>query len=148
MIKCKDADCLRGKFGGCCAECPDRDSCGDVCEIVRRGEAVACTYAYEEENSLATFETQQLEVLQKITEVVNIKKHCEEQEKALKEQLKSAMEKYNVKKFESDVLNITYVDETTATSIDSAKLKKLYPDIAAECSKTSKKSAYVKITLK
>lgn len=145
MIKCIDGECPRGKFGGCCVECPDIDSCDDACAMVHDD---ACGAKYEEENSLATFETQQLEVLQKITEVVNIKKQYEEQEKALKEQLKSAMEKYNVKKFESDVLNITYVDETTATSIDSAKLKKLYPNIAAECSKTSKKSAYVKITLK
>ena len=148
MIKCMDGECPRGKFNGCCVECSDRDSCGDVCETVHRGEAVDCTYAYEEENSLEVFKEQQITILQKIAEVVNIKKHCEEQEKELKEQLKSAMEKYNVKKFESDVLNITYVDETTATSIDSAKLKKLHPDIAAECSKTSKKSAYVKITLK
>jgi len=145
MIKCMKGDCSWGKYDGCCAECPDIDHCDDVCGRVYDD---VCSARYEEENSLATFETQQLEVLQKITEVVNIKKQCEEQEKALKEQLKSAMEKYNVKKFESDVLNITYVDETTATSIDSAKLKKLHPDIAAECSKTSKKSAYVKITLK
>lgn len=145
MIKCMDVECPRGKFGGCCAECLDVDSCADVCEMAHNDE---CGARYEEENSLATFETQQVEVLQKIAEVVNIKKHCEEQEKELKEQLKSAMEKYNVKKFESDVLNITYVDETTATSIDSTKLKKLHPDIAAECSKTSKKSAYVKIVLK
>lgn len=143
MIKCMEAEC--GNFEGCCIECPDINTCEDVCSYAHHKE---CDARYEEENSLATFKTQQLEVLQKIAEVVNIKKHCEEQEKELKEQLKSAMEKYNVKKFESDVLNITYVDETTATSIDSAKLKKLYPDIAAECSKTSKKSAYVKITLK
>ncbi len=145
MIKCIDGECPRGKFGGCCVECSDKDSCGDVCPNAYDEE---CGGRYHEENSLATFEKQQLEVLQKIAEVVNIKKQYEEQEKELKEQLKSAMEKYNVKKFESDVLNITYVDESTATSIDSAKLKKLHPDIAAECSKTSKKSAYVKIVLK
>lgn len=58
------------------------------------------------------------------------------------------MENCNIKKFESDILNLTYVAETTATSIDSAKLKKKYPDIAAECSKTSKKSAYVKVVVK
>ena len=37
---------------------------------------------------------------------------------------------------------------TNATSIDSAKLKKKYPDIASECSKTTAKAGYVKITLK
>ena len=58
------------------------------------------------------------------------------------------MEKYGVKKFESDILNITYVAESVATSIDSAKLKKLHPDIAEECSKVSKKSAYIKVEVK
>lgn len=51
-------------------------------------------------------------------------------------------------KFESDVLNLTLVKPTNATSIDSTKLKKKYPDIASECSKTTAKAGYVKITLK
>lgn len=50
-----------------------------------------------------------LAVLEKIAAVVNMKKQCEEQEKTLKDQLKQAMEQYGVKKFESDILNITYV---------------------------------------
>ena len=58
------------------------------------------------------------------------------------------MEKCNIKKFESDILNITYVAESTKTSIDSAKLKKKYPAIADECSKTSNKSAYIKVEVK
>ena len=33
-------------------------------------------------------------------------------------------------------------------NIASAKLKKKYPDIASECSKTTAKAGYVKITLK
>jgi len=101
-----------------------------------------------EETGLQVFQQGQLAVLQKIVDIVTAKKKLEEQEKELKEKLKEAMEKCNVKKFESDILNITYVAETTSTSIDSTKLKKKYPDIAAECSKTSKKSAYVKVTVK
>ena len=76
------------------------------------------------------------------------KKAIEEQEKAMKAALYEAMEKYGVKKFESDVLNLTMVYPTTSTSVDSAKLKKKYPEIFAECSKTTTKSGYVKITLK
>ena len=62
--------------------------------------------------------------------------------------LYEAMVKFGVDKFESDVLNLTLVKPTNATSIDSAKLKKKYPDIASECSKTTAKAGYVKITLK
>ena len=101
-----------------------------------------------EETGLQVFQQGQLVVLQKIADIVTAKKKLEEQEKELKEKLKEAMEKYNIKKFESDILNITYVAESTKTSIDSAKLKKKYPEIAAECSKTSKTSAYVKVMVK
>lgn len=76
------------------------------------------------------------------------KKAIEEQEKEMKAKLYEAMVKFGVDKFESDVLNLTLVKPTNATSIDSTKLKKKYPDIASECSKTTAKAGYVKITLK
>ena len=72
----------------------------------------------------------------------------EEQEKTMKAALYDAMVKFGIKKFESDILNLTLVDPTTSTSIDAAKLKKKYPAIAAECSKSSAKAGYVKITLR
>jgi hypothetical protein len=97
---------------------------------------------------LMTFQEQQVAVLQQIADLVTAKKKIEAQEKELKDKLKEAMEKYSVKKFDSDILKITYVAATTATSIDSAKLKKKYPVIAKECSKTSKKSAYIKVEVK
>ena len=76
------------------------------------------------------------------------KKAIEDQEKEMKAKLYEAMVKFGVDKFESDVLNLTLVKPTNATSIDSTKLKKKYPDIASECSKTTAKAGYVKITLK
>lgn len=146
MIKCKNS-CLKGKFEGCCVQCPERETCSDVCEQAVNYQDCADAI-FDEETALATFKSQSVAVLEKIAAVVNMKKQCEEQEKTLKDQLKQAMEQYGVKKFESDILNITYVAESTATSIDSAKLKKLHPDIAQECSKVSKKSAYIKVEVK
>lgn len=146
MIKCKNK-CPYEKYDGCCIGCADRETCDEVCEQavnVDKCEDVI----FDEESAMIEFGNQQLAVLQKIATVVNMKKQCEEQEKELKDQLKQAMEKYGVKKFESDILNITYVAESVATSIDSAKLKKLHPDIAEECSKVSKKSAYIKVEVK
>jgi len=144
MIKCKN-ECPLGKFEGCCHSCPDYGSCADGCSEVPEncGESIQ-----DEETALAEFQNQQLVVLNQIAEVVNAKKKCEEQEKALKDKLKEAMEKNGIKKFESDILNITYIAATSSTSIDSAKLKKKYPDIASECSKTSAKSAYIKVEVK
>ena len=48
----------------------------------------------------------------------------------------------------SDYLDITYVAETTTTTIDTSKLKKKYPEIAKECSRETKKSAYVRVSIK
>ena len=92
----------------------------------------------EVENELKQFRSQRKEIQTKI----------EEQEKEMKAKLYEAMVKFGVDKFESDVLNLTLVKPTNATSIDSTKLKKKYPDIASECSKTTAKAGYVKITLK
>jgi len=147
MIKCKNS-CPLDKFEGCCFECDLKENCEEACQLNPSECGDSIMQDAEEETGLQVFQQGQLTVLQKIADIVTAKKKLEEQEKELKEKLKEAMEKCNIKKFESDILDITYVAETTSTSIDSAKLKKKYPDIAAECSKTSKRSAYVKVVLK
>ena len=147
MIKCKNT-CPTGQFEGCCFECDLKETCKEVCELIPSECGDSIMQDAEEETGLQVFKQGQMAVLQKITDIVTAKKKLEEQEKELKEKLKEAMEKCNIKKFESDILNITYVAETTQTSIDSTKLKKKYPDIAEECSKVSKKSAYVKVVVK
>lgn len=147
MIKCKNS-CPLDKFDGCCFECELKETCDESCELIPSECGDSIIEEESEETALQVFQQGQMAVIQKIADIVTAKKKLEEQEKELKEKLKEAMEKCNIKKFESDILNITYVAATTATSIDSAKLKKKYPDIAAECSKSSNKSAYVKVSVK
>jgi hypothetical protein len=144
MIRCNNK-CPLEKFEGCCHSCPHIEECEEACGSDPKtcGEAI-----FDEETGLMTFKQQQVAVIQQIADLVTAKKSIEAQEKELKDKLKEAMEKYSVKKFDSDILKITYVAATTATSIDSAKLKKKYPVIAKECSKTSKKSAYIKVEVK
>ena len=144
MIKCENT-CPLGKFDRCCHSCPEFANCKDACSEDFKN--CGCS-TVDEETGLETFKSQQIAVLQQIAALVTTKKQIEAQEKELKDKLKEAMEQYGVKKFESDILNITYVAESTSTSIDSAKLKKLHPDIATECSKISKKSAYIKVEVK
>lgn len=143
MIQCKNA-CPLGKFNGCCTCCPDR-GCPKACDCdpAECGEAL-----FDEETGLATFQKSQLATLEKIAALVNQKKVLEDQEKTLKAALFTAMEKFGIKKFETDVLNLTYVPATVAHGIDSAKLKKKYPDVAADCAKDTPRAGYVKITLK
>ena len=144
MIKCKNK-CPLGKFDGCCQCCPENKDCPEACEE----NPNACGEAtFGEETGLAEFRATQLATLNVIASLSAHKKAIEEQEKQMKAALYEAMVKYGIKKFESDVLNLTLVKPTNATSIDSAKLKKKYPDIAAECSKSSAKAGYVKIALK
>ena len=144
MIKCKN-NCPLGKFDGCCQCCPENQTCPEVCGE----EPGTCEdVIFDEESGLQAFQNSQLAILNAIASLTAHKKAIEEQEKTMKAALYEAMIRFGVKKFESDVLNITLVEPTTATSIDGAKLKKNYPDIAAECSKTTSKAGYVKITLK
>jgi len=143
MIKCLDGSCPKGK-DMCCFSCDEREGCEDACDLNHED----CGNTSEEETALAEFQEGQVTVLKEIANIVVQKKQLEDQEKELKEKLQEAMEKHGVKKFESDVLNITYVAASTSTSIDSPKLKKKYPDIAAECSKTSNRKAYVKVSVK
>ena len=144
MIKCKNT-CPLGRFDGCCQCCPENKDCPEACEY----EPGSCGEAtFDEESGLVAFQKTQLATLNAIASLTVHKKAIEEQEKQMKAALYEAMVKYGIKKFESDVLNLTLVTPTVTTSIDSTKLKKKYPDIAAECSKTSEKAGYVKITLK
>ena len=147
MIKCKNA-CPTGQFEGCCFECDSNDECKDGCVLNPANCGNSIIEEVSEETALEMFKQHQGMMLREIIGILSAKKQLEEQEKQLKEKLKEAMEFYGVKKFESNHLTITYVAETTTTTIDTSKLKKKYPEIAEECSRTSKKSAYVKITVK
>ena len=147
MIKCRSS-CPLGKFDACCVECEFKNTCKEVCALNPSDCGESIMDDVSEETGLELFQQGQAEVIQKISDLIIAKKTLEEREKELKRQLKEAMENCNIKKFESDILNLTYVAETTATSIDSAKLKKKYPEIAEECSKESKRSAYVKVVVK
>lgn len=148
MIKCKNK-CPMGKFDGCCRNCPEWGEAGEKCPESCVEHPNECGESiFDEETGLQEFRSSQLATLNAIASLTTHKKAIEEQEKEMKAALLEAMTKYGIKKFESDVLNLTLVEPTTAISVDSTKLKKKYPDIAAECSKITSKAGYVKITLK
>lgn len=146
-IKCND-ECPKGLKGVCCFSCVKKETCDEVCD----SDHGTCGYSSEVEDEesvdIVAFQADQLVIITAIADIITTKKQLEETEKKLKEQIKAAMEFYNVKKFDNDILRVTYIAATTATSIDSAALKKKYPAIAEECSKQSPKVAYVKIEVK
>lgn len=150
MIKCKNGSCPneKVKFQGCCVACSCKDSCEDACGKDPSTCGDSIPDADNEETALAVFQKQQLTVLKSIADLIQAKKDLEAKEADLKVQLQNAMEAYGIKKFTSDILDIVYVAETKAESIDSTKLKAKYPQIAAECVNVSNRKAYIKVSLK
>lgn len=108
MIKCKN-DCENEtiKFEGCCRVCPDHDYCEFACEKDHSICGDSIPDADNEETALAVFQEQQVTVLNNIAALVKAKKDLEAKEDNLKFQLQKAMETYGIKKFISDILDIT-----------------------------------------
>ena len=107
------------------------------------------------ENLLIEFTNNELE-LEKLERQMSAliidlqKKHLKLQDKndEIREQIKSSMEKSNIKKYENDFIAITYVAPTTRTTVDSKKLKEKYIDIYNECSKISDVKSSIRISIK
>ncbi|MEK6884163.1 MAG: hypothetical protein AABY22_31325 [Nanoarchaeota archaeon] len=89
---------------------------------------------------------------EKISSVVaNFKKELEEKNKQLeniRESIKVAMRDSDVKKFENDVISLTYVAPTTRKSIDTDKLKEEKPELWEEYSKVSEVKDSIRIKIK
>lgn len=143
MIKCKQGIGECGK-DMCCKSCEDKGTCDQVCESVDTD----CEHAYEGEFGIEVFKSQAAAIIKSISDIVTAKKALEDQEKTMKEKLQQAMEQYGVKSFDAGAVKMTYIEASTRNSIDSAKLKKNHPDIAAECAKSSPVKAYVKVEVK
>lgn len=152
LIKCKQA--VENPTCGnvcCCLECDDRSDCKEVCSSVQNQtviDAKDCEDAILEGTEMVAFESKAIAVIQAIADIASKKKELEDQDKKMREQLEAAMEQYNIKSFENELVKITYVEPTTKTTVDSKKLKEKHPDIYIECSKVSAIKGSVRITVK
>ena len=143
MIECKNGGCIRG-MNHCCSICNVVD-CDDHCEDNPKTCGKSET---KETTDIALFQSNAMVIMQKIAELDLQKKQLEAQDKAVRQELQAAMDKYGVKKFENDILKITYVEPSTRTSIDSARLKKELPAVAEKYSKISQVKGSVRIEVK
>lgn len=152
MKKCKEVTVEMSVCGKdiCCCFCADRANCAEACNATDD----PCSSCYDDEAPteglapLDAFKVTTGNTIKKIADLELAKKNIENDESALREQLLQAMEKYGVKKFETDAVTFTYVAPTTRNTIDSKALKAEQPDIAAMYTKTSNVKASVKITVK
>lgn len=143
MIKCKN-ECPENKHDGCCQKCPYLMDCENRCDVTPD----ECEDVIYEGSNLEIFNDKTATVIKRISDIVSKKKQIEEIEKEMKGQLQKVMEEYGVKSLDNERIKVTYVEPTVRNSIDSTKLKKKYPNIAAECNKTSDVKAFVKVELK
>ena len=145
MIKCKN-DCPKDKYDGCCHFCEERENCGeDACPVE---DHTTCKDAVFTGTELEVFSSKAAAVIQKIGILLTQRAEIEEAEKSMREQLQQSMENHGIDKFDNDIIKVTYMQASTRESIDSAKLKKQMPEIAAKFTKKSSVKAYVKIELK
>mgnify|MGYP001634439403 FL=1 len=153
MIKCKQSENAECGKNICCFHCEMKETCESACSLIDElKDSSECEDAVEvtEETSLTAFNSDEkaVAIMKKIADLDRQKKALEAQDKEVRKQLTDVMNIYGVKNVENDILKITYVAESTRTTIDSAKLKKDHPDIAEKYSKTSKVSASVRISVK
>lgn len=143
MIKCKLDGC--NKQIVCCKECPDFNGCEDRCDL---DPNICGDSEFVETTELTLFQSKAMAVMQKIADLDRQKKLLEAHDKVFRQELQEAMDKYGIKKFENDILKITYVEPTTRTSIDSVKLKKELPAVAEKYTKVSQVKGSVRIEVK
>ena len=132
----------------CCATCGFKTNCGNCCDSAKNIDPSHCPDAEVTESDIAVFQSAIPGTLQKITNLFQMKKQMDEQEKVLKAELLKAMEMHGIKSFENDHIKMVYVAPTTRTSLDSTKLKKDHPEIFAQYRKVSDVSASVRVSLK
>ena len=145
MIKCRNGECVHGQGDLCCYKCSIVD-CKDRCD----DDIATCGHSVVEEEStdLAVFQSKAMTVMQGIADLDRQKKMLEAQDKVLRQELQEAMDKYGIKKFENDILKITYVEPTTRSTIDSKKLKEDLPAVAEKYTKITAVKGSVRIEVK
>lgn len=74
-------------------------------------------------------------------------KQMEERKKELKDGLYELMVQHNVKKWQSEKLQIIRKLESTRESVDTAKVKNQYPEVYADCLKVSKVKGSITINI-
>ena len=143
MILCRELTCDRGNGNLCCHDC--LADCGYRCEE----DPATCGGSFTEETKeLTLFQSNAVAVMQEIANLDRMKKELDAKDKVLRQELQEAMDKYGIKKFENDILKITYVEPTTRSTIDSARLKKELPSVAEKYTKVSQVKGSVRIDVK
>ena len=103
-------------------------------------------------NALQKFEKKNMAVFQELADISRIKKELDAREKFAKESLLIAMENNGITSVDNDIIRITYVGASESYSLDTKALRseepELYHQLEQKYNKRTKKSPYVRFTVK
>ena len=128
----------------CCHECSFRKNCGNCCEEVPDG----CEHRQETPGDASGFALAIPATIQRLEELTRLKKQIEEEETRLRKKVQIELDVYGLPKWENERISFTAVAPSSRTGVDSALLKKKYPQVYAECSKTTAIAGSLKVVLK
>lgn len=103
-------------------------------------------------NELTEFEQANLVLMTKLAQSEQLVREVKEMQESYKRELKDAMEKYNIKSIDNDLVKVTVVPESESTTVDLKSFKEKEPDeydaLLADYPKVVKRSSYVRIKVK
>lgn len=103
-------------------------------------------------NELTEFEQANLVLMTKLAQSEQLVREVKEMQESYKRELKDAMEKYNIKSIDNDLVKVTVVPESQSTTVDLKTFKEKEPDeydgLLADYPKVVKRSSYVRIKVK
>lgn len=84
-------------------------------------------------------------LMKELTSVSLEKQKIIDRETEIKTQLFQVMKEQKVSKLETSRIVVNYIESFNRNTVDSEKLKKEFPDVAAKCMKSTPIDAYVKV---
>lgn len=85
------------------------------------------------------------------TRLANIEHHIdllETEKKRIMDSIKLGMEQYGIKKIDTDLFSISYIETTTRTTLDQKKLKEQFEEVYLECVKETVVGSSIRLKLK
>lgn len=103
-------------------------------------------------NAIERFEQKNMAAFQTLAFVAEQKKQLEVQEKEIKRMLLEGMKKHGISAIDNDIVRINYIPATESVAIDTKKWRaadpESYHEIERQYNKRTKKSEYIRITVK
>ena len=104
------------------------------------------------ERNMAVFNHNYMATMQRYADLEQTIKELEETKKEVRKELKSAMEFYNVRTIDNDIVRITVVPPTESVTINTKALRidrpEVYEELIEAYPKRTSKDSYLRVTIK